>query len=134
MSATKDEQAIRNLYTAWRQATLTEDLPTILKLITDDAVFLVPGEPPIKGKEQFAQMFETVRGKYQIEAQSEFDEIDIHGDQAYVLSRLAVSMKPKSGGTPQVNSGHTLTILRKNAQGSWAVSRDANLLALQHMS
>ena len=26
-------------------------------------------------------------------------------------------------------SGYTLTILRKNASGTWAITRDANLLA-----
>jgi uncharacterized protein (TIGR02246 family) len=128
-SSTNDEQAIRDVYSVWRRATVAQDLPTILKLISDDAIFLVPGQPPMRGKQQFSDMFETVRGKYQIEAQSEFDEISIHGDWANVICRLAVVMTPKAGGTRELHSGHTLTILHKERDGSWTVTRDANLLA-----
>jgi uncharacterized protein (TIGR02246 family) len=124
-----DEQAIRKLYDAWRHAMVHEDLASVLDLVTDDAVFLVPGQPPIRGKQQFAELFEAARGQFRIEFQSEFDEISLHDDWAYVTSRLAVAMTPKSGGTPVQRAGHTLTILRKSSDGRWAVARDANLLA-----
>jgi len=129
MSMQADEQAIRNLYATWRRAMLQEDLPGVLELVTDDAVFLVPGQPPVRGKQQFAQLFENARGQFRMEFQSEFDEISLHDDWAYVTSRLAVAMTPKSGGAPVHRAGHTLTILRKSADGRWAVARDANLLA-----
>jgi len=32
-------------------------------------------------------------------------------------------------GKPNVRSGYTLTILRKNVDGAWVLARDANLLA-----
>ena len=129
MSMQADEQAIRNLYTIWRNAMVQEDLARVLELVTDDAVFLVPGQPPVRGKQQFAELFEAARGRYRIEFQSEFDEISLHDDWAYVTSRLAVELTPKSGGVPVHHAGHTLTILRKFPDGRWAVARDANLLA-----
>jgi uncharacterized protein (TIGR02246 family) len=124
-----DEQAIRELYASWRQAVMHEDLDAVLGLVTDDAVFLVPGHPPVRGKQEFSQLFEAARGQFRIELESEFDEISLHDDLAYVTSRLAVAMTPKSGGTPVHRAGHTLTILRRSAEGKWAVARDANLLA-----
>lgn len=129
MSMNADEQAIRNLYVTWRNAMAHEDLESVLQLVTDDAVFLVPGQPPVRGKEQFAELFEAARGQFQIEFQSEFDEISLHDDLAYVTSRLAVAMTPKAGGIPVQRAGHTLTILRRDAGGRWAVARDANMLA-----
>jgi uncharacterized protein (TIGR02246 family) len=129
MSIQADEQAIRDLYAAWRHAMVEEDLATMLALVTDDAVFLVPGQPPVRGKQQFAELFETARGRFRIELESEFDEISLHEDWAYVTSRLAVALTPKTGGTPVHRAGHTLTILRKSSDGQWAVARDANLLA-----
>jgi uncharacterized protein (TIGR02246 family) len=128
MSATNDEQAIRDLYATWRKATMAEDLPTVLGLIADDAVFYVPGQSPIRGKKEFETMFNATRGKFQIEALSEFEEIAVHGDWAHVTSRLAVNMKPRDGSSVQSRAGHTLTILRKD-RGRWVVARDANLLA-----
>ena len=128
MTPTSDEQAIRDLYSTWRRATLEEDVGTVVNLIADDAVFLTPGEPPVQGKQQFADIFEDFRGKFRIEAKSEFDEISIHGEWAHVWCRLAVVMSPKSGDAPVFRSGHTLTILHKEA-GHWLVTRDANMLA-----
>jgi uncharacterized protein (TIGR02246 family) len=128
MNDSNDEQAIRELYAAWRKATVAEDLPTVLSLVADDAVFYVPGQSPIRGKQEFETMFNATRGKFQIEAMSEFEEIAVHGDWAHVASRLAVNMKPKAGGAVQSRAGHTLTILRKE-RGKWVVVRDANLLA-----
>lgn len=128
MSATNDEQAIRELYASWRKATMAEDLPTVLGLIADDAVFYVPGQSPIRGKKEFEAMFNATRGKFQVEALSEFEEIAVHGDWAHVASRLAVNMKPRDGSSVQARAGHTLTILRKD-RGKWVVARDANLLA-----
>jgi uncharacterized protein (TIGR02246 family) len=125
---TNDEQAIRELYATWRKATMAEDLPTVLSLIADDAVFYVPGQPPMRGKKEFETMFNATRGKFQLEAMSEFEEIAVHGDWAHVASRLAVHMKPRDGGPTQSRAGHTLTVLRKQA-GKWVVARDANLLA-----
>ena len=128
MSATNDEQAIRELYASWRKATMAEDLPTVLNLIADDAVFYVPGQSPIRGKKEFETMFNATRGRFQLEALSEFEEIAVHGDWAHVSSRLAVNMKPRDGSRVQSRAGHTLTILRKE-RGKWVVARDANLLA-----
>jgi len=128
MNASNDEQAIRELYANWRKATMAEDLPTVLNLIADDAVFYVPGQSPIRGKKEFETMFNATRGRFQVEAMSEFEEIAVHGDWAHVASRLAVHMKSKSGGEMQSRAGHTLTILRKE-RGKWVVARDANLLA-----
>jgi len=129
MNMSTDERAIRDLYAKWRQAMLEEDLGGVLELVTDDAVFLVPGQPPVRGKQQLAQLFEAARGQFRIEFKSEFDEISLHDDWAYVCSRLAVAMTPKSGGAPVHRAGHTLTILCKRPDGRWAVARDANLLA-----
>lgn len=124
-----DEQAIRELYATWRHAMVEEDLASMLDLVTDDAVFLVPGQPPVRGKDQFAELFEAARGQFRIEFESEFDEISLHEDWAYVTSRLAVAMTPKTGGTAVHRAGHTLTILRKTSDGRWVVARDANMLA-----
>jgi len=100
----------------------------VLNLIADDAVFYVPGQAPMRGKKEFETMFNATRGKFQLEAMSEFEEIAVHGDWAHVASRLAVHMKPRDGGPTQSRAGHTLTVLRKQG-GKWVVARDANLLA-----
>ena len=45
-----DEQAIRTLFDAWQRASRAGDMDTLLGFATDDAVFLAPGQPPIRGR------------------------------------------------------------------------------------
>jgi uncharacterized protein (TIGR02246 family) len=41
-----DEQAIRTWLNDWLRASAKGDLETMLTMLTDDTVFLVPGQPP----------------------------------------------------------------------------------------
>ena len=41
----EDEDAIRAVAAAWVEATRQGDVPAVLRLMTDDALFLVPGQP-----------------------------------------------------------------------------------------
>ncbi len=47
---TDDERAIRELLATWFDATKKGDTATVLSLMTDDVVFMVPGREPF-GKE-----------------------------------------------------------------------------------
>ena len=42
-----DEQAIRQLVATWMAATKAGDMETVLSLMADDVVFLLPGRPPM---------------------------------------------------------------------------------------
>src|SRR6266700_5856747 len=124
---TDDERAIRNLVEQWMEASKAGDLPMVLSLMADDAIFMVPGRAPF-GKAAFAAGFEATRS-VRIEGRSNIQEIEVLGDWAYLRNQLDVTVTPPDGGKPLQRSGHTLTILRKNADGQWQLARDANLLA-----
>jgi uncharacterized protein (TIGR02246 family) len=121
-----DEEAIRNLITTWQEATKAGNLSQLLELMTDDVVFLTPGQPPMN-KESFAKGFESVLEKMTITSSSNIQEIIVTGDFAYCWSHLTVTMTPKSGGESIRRSGYTLTVFRKE-HGSWRLARDANML------
>jgi uncharacterized protein (TIGR02246 family) len=124
-----DERAIRELIQTWLAATQKGDIQTVLGLIADDVVFMLPGQNPF-GKEAFAANFKALTG-VRFETPSEIKEIKLLGDWAYLRNYLEVTMTPPSGGAPLRRSGHTLTILRKEPDGRWLLVRDANLLAPQ---
>jgi len=123
-----DEQQIRELVSTWMSATRVGDIATVLSLMTDDVVFLVAGQEPF-GKEQFAAaMKPQASGPMPlIDGRSEIQEVCISGDQAYLWSKLTVSVTPPNGTTVH-RAGHTLSVLRKTA-GRWQLARDANLLS-----
>ena len=121
-----DERAIRELVQSWLAASQKGDLQTVLSLMTDDVIFMVPGQNPF-GKEAFAASSKGLKD-VRFEASNDIKEIKLLGDWAYLRNYLEVTMTPP-GGAPLRRSGHTLTILRKEPDGRWLVARDANLLA-----
>jgi len=109
----------------WLSATRAGDTPTVLNLMADDVVFLVPGLEPF-GKDIFAANSAKTKD-IRIEGKSEIQELKILGDWAWMRTRLRVAFTPPNG-KEMVRSGYTLTILRKEPDGRWVLVRDANLL------
>jgi uncharacterized protein (TIGR02246 family) len=122
---TEDERAIRELITTWMTATRTGDVPTVLSLMDDDAIFMVPGQEPF-GKEAFAAA-STGMKDVQFDGHNTIKELQILGDWAYLRSFIDLTVKRQ--GTPDMHrAGYTLTILRKQPDGRWLLARDANLM------
>ncbi|HBB86608.1 MAG TPA: hypothetical protein DC047_03220 [Blastocatellia bacterium] len=126
-----DEQQIRDLITTWLRLTAAGDINQILPLMAEDVVFLVAGQPPMRGREAFAASFAGWQGKFSLETDCEIQEIQVSGNLAYSWTRLSVRMTPVDGGPVNRRSGNTLTVLRKNANDAWQIFRDANLLATE---
>ncbi|MFL6659992.1 MAG: YybH family protein [Massilia sp.] len=124
-----DEQAIRALIARWLEATRQGDVAAVLELMAPDVVFLVAGQPPMQGREAFADSLRNVLRDHAIDSSSEVDEVSVCGDMAYTRTRLSVTVTSRQGKPPMKRSGHTLSILRKNGSGQWQITRDANMLA-----
>jgi len=123
---TDDERAIRDLVATWISASRAGDVAAVIDLMTDDAVFMVPGREPF-GKDAFAAAAQGMRS-VQMEGTSDIRELQVLGDWAYLRNYLTVTVTPP-GGAPMRRAGWTLTILRKGADGRWRLARDANLLS-----
>ncbi|HJT17900.1 MAG TPA: SgcJ/EcaC family oxidoreductase [Thermoanaerobaculia bacterium] len=116
-----DDAAIRDVIDRWQRATKTADLDAVLKLMTDDVVFLRAGQPTMN-KEAFKQSFRGFTGQTRFEAKQDIKEIRAAGDLAYCWSHLTLTMGDKT------RAGDILTIFRK-IDGKWLLSRDANFVA-----
>jgi uncharacterized protein (TIGR02246 family) len=123
-----DDQAIRQLIATWLNASKAGDTEKVLSLMAEDVVFLVPGQPPMRGKAAFAAA-QGALSQFNIEANSEVQEIKVFGEWAYCWTTLTVVVTPRKGGAAVKRSGNTLSILQKEG-GSWVIVRDANLLTL----
>ncbi|SRR6266403_119797 len=121
-----DEQAIRDLVERWFSASRNADLATVLTLMDEDVIFMVPGQEPF-GKEAFAANSKQMKD-VRIEGTSDIQELKVLGDWAWMRNRLKITITPPSGKAI-TRSGYTLTILHKKSNGAWVISRDANLLA-----
>jgi uncharacterized protein (TIGR02246 family) len=57
---TDGERAVRELIETWMTSTKAGDTQTVLDLMTDDVVFMVPGQKPF-GKEAFRKTAEEMK-------------------------------------------------------------------------
>ena len=58
------------------------DLETVLSLIAEDAVFLLPDQPPLRGRGTFAAA-RSALGQVRIEGKPDIQEIHVAGDYAF---------------------------------------------------
>jgi len=123
-----DETQIRELVAKWFAASRAGDTEAVLRLIADDAVFLVSGRPPMS-KSDFAAASAGVPGapRPAIDGESQIEEILVSGELAVMRSHLRLTITPPGASKPIRREGPTLTVFRKE-RGEWRLARDANLL------
>jgi uncharacterized protein (TIGR02246 family) len=122
-----DETAIRALMATWIEATVAMDSSRVAGLIAEDAVFLQPGQPPIRGREAFIALQDSGVGTFSLEIHQDIVEIVLHGGVAHCWTEMAVTITPNDGSPAIRRVGPTLSVLEKRA-GSWILVRDANML------
>jgi uncharacterized protein (TIGR02246 family) len=123
---TDDERAIRDLVATWMKASETGDVDTVLSLMADDVIFMVPGREPF-GKDAFRAASETMKG-VRLAGTSDIRELKVLGDWAYIRDYIEITVTPPDG-TAMRRRGYTLSILRKQSDGKWVLWRDANLIS-----
>jgi uncharacterized protein (TIGR02246 family) len=132
-----DERQIRSLVSDWMEATKRGDTSAILNLMTDDALFLQPGRPPMDKaafeKQSVAQSKarpETVGNAKSptIEGKSDIEELVVSGDWAFARSRLQITITSPDGSHRETRTGNAMSVFKKEGT-TWRLARDANLLA-----
>ena len=91
------------------------DTKTVLSLMADDVVFMVPGHEPF-GKREFAAMSEGMKD-LRMDGHAEIRELKVAGNWAWGRTQLSVAVTTPDGKTVR-REGWTLTIYRKEPDGS----------------
>ena len=128
MTSDRDNEKIREVVATWMRATAEGDLETVLNLIAEDVVFLLPDQPPMRGREAFAAALRSALGQVRIEGKPAIEEIYVAGDYAFCWNQLFLTVTPLQGGPAQGRAGPTLSVFRKEPDGRWILFRDANML------
>ena len=123
-----DERGIREAHSTWIDAVNAGDLVRLLALMTDDVVFLSPGQAPF-GRDHFSANFSAAHQQFRIRCISELEEVVVVGEVAYTRSRDALSLTPRAGGEASGLAGHRITVYRKQPDGRWLLARDAHTLS-----
>ena len=122
------EGAIRDLHASWIDAVNSGDLRCLLMLMTDDAVFLSPGQMPID-RDGFSANFAAAHRELRVRCISELEEVVVVGGVAYTRSRDALSVTPRAGGPVTELAGYRMSVYREQPDGRWLLARDVHTLS-----
>ena len=102
------------------------DAAAVAAAYTEDAVLLMPGAEPLRGRAQIqAALTGILDGMRVVEAAQEPVEVRVWGDEAYEWGNSRYVFA--SPGQPQVrDAGKYLVIWRRQPDGAWRVHRDAS--------
>ena len=113
MNEEQEKEAIRNVISTWMRASAEGDDETVLGLMAEDVVFLMPGRPPMRGKEAFSAASNASKGKMRFDGKPEVQEIHLAGQFAICWTHLTLTVTPTQGGQSMHRTGPILSIFRK---------------------
>ena len=118
MAAIRDE--ITQAYKAFEEAFFKGDVDALSMIYTEDAEWLVPQLPAIKGRQAIAQVWKQVLGTGGNRIRVEIGEVHENGDWAYEVGAFTAS--GPDGGV--LNAGKYIVIWQRQSDGSWKTHRD----------
>jgi uncharacterized protein (TIGR02246 family) len=102
----------------------TGDIEAYLTILTEDAAFLPPGDPPKAGGELRAWLRAFLEEVAVEGLHYDTQELVVAGDLAYHWYEFSWKLTPKAGGTPTPGQGKGIHILRRGSGGRWKLARE----------
>jgi uncharacterized protein (TIGR02246 family) len=100
------------------------DLDRWLAMWTDDGVQMPPDEPAAVGKDRIRARMAPALDRFKFDMEINNEEVQSAGDLAYARGTYKATLTPKGGGRPIPIDGKFMTILIRQADGSWKIHRD----------
>ncbi len=119
-----DITTIKEILEQYKSTWESGDLDLWISLWTDDAIEMVPNRPALIGKEQMLEMWKPFFEKFIMKLPMPPKEIVVAGDWAFCRGTYLFSVTPKAGGETDTRAGKYLSILEKQADGSWKIARE----------
>jgi ketosteroid isomerase-like protein len=119
-----DVIAIEEVLNQYAVAVNAGDLELWLSLHADDVVKMPPDEPAIFGIEDLRANNEFAFDNLTLEMVLYPEEAHVDGDLGFARGNYTLLITPKAGGDTAFVDGKYLTILKRQADGSWKISHD----------
>ena len=119
-----DLAAIREKMKQFAIAINTGDLNGWISMWTEDGIQMPPGTPARIGKEQIRAGMKPAFDQFILKMEINYEELRTSGDLGFERGTFTETMIPRAGGETEKYNGKYLTILERQADGSWKVIRD----------
>src|SRR5436190_4218075 len=112
-------EKIEQVYQKMEQAFFRGDAEGVASIYTDDAEWMVPGAPPIKGREAITQAWKAVIGPGGNTVRVNVSEVQEAGNWAYDVG----AFKTTGPDGVLLNSGKYIVIWQQQPSGDWKTHR-----------
>jgi uncharacterized protein (TIGR02246 family) len=119
-----DLAAIKDVMKQFAVAIDAGDLDGWLSLWANDGIQMPPEAPARKGKEQIRAGMKPAFDQYNLKMVINNEELGASGDLGLARGTYIEYLTPKTGGETEKYDGKYLTLLERQADGSWKVVRD----------
>ncbi|MET7029782.1 YybH family protein [Sediminicola luteus] len=116
----KEEQALMELSREWSKVAATDDIDKIVSYWSDDAIFMISGQPTLTGKQSIRDMVEEMFNTpgFTIKWEPISASVSESGDMAYLIEKNTMTVND-SLGNPMTSTSRIVSIWKKNENGDW---------------
>jgi uncharacterized protein (TIGR02246 family) len=120
--STVDQAAIRAVSDRWAQLLLAQDFDSLVRLYTEDAVFMPPHQPAMHGRTAIRSWMASFPriSRFSLTV----DQIDGRADVAYVRGAYSMTLHPEGASGSIDDVGKYVEIRRRQPDGSWLLATD----------
>src|SRR5436190_1536240 len=123
--ANGSDASAHRAHEAYVSAINSNNLDTLLGVLTEDVVFLAPQEPAMVGKAAVRPWLEGYVKAFKTHWDKPVQEFIVNGEWAFERYSYKSSDTPIGGGAVVEDTGWGLVIYHRDADGKWRVARDA---------
>ena len=109
--------AIEEVIAQFEKAANAKDAATIANMYTDDATLMPPGSPPIKGRNNIQQFWQSFMDAGAGDVKLRVTEVNSFGDTAYEIGSFEANLPNPQGGTVR-GQGKYVVIWKRQPDGS----------------
>jgi uncharacterized protein (TIGR02246 family) len=106
---------------ALEDAYKSNDIDRIMEFYADDVVTILPGMPPLKGKEAVQADWEYIFDTFTLDRDSELAYVNVDGDSAVRRMEWTNTLAPKDGSEPIVETGNCIVGF-KQVGNEWKIA------------
>lgn len=119
-----DISAINNILDQYASSINAGDIDQWISLWAEDGIQMPPDNPAVVGKENIKAGLQSSFDLYKWEMTINGEEVRVAGIWAFARGNYTYTLIPKEKGKTIKGNGKYLSILTKQADGSWKFARD----------
>lgn len=120
-----DDAGAHKVHEAYVNAINSNNLDTLLGVLTDDVVYLAAHDKPMVGKAAVKPWVDEYFKAYKTHWDKPVKEFIVNGEWAYERYDYTSTDTPITGGDPVTDTGWGLVVYHRDTDGVWRVARDA---------